>query len=329
MKAISSVLVFALLLTQPPASRADTGLDERLKKAFEKYPQADTNKDGVLSLEEAKAFRKKMKAGKAAAEPVNGSLAKAKTDSQSPSQPLDPKQGGRCLFLGHSFFIPVAKTFDEMARASGLPRHQAQFVMSGGGGGAPGRIWQSSRHRKAATEILESGSIEVLGMTYYDESNCSAEDYGRWIDLAAKHNPHVHIFIGMCWPDSPEATPSEFDKILDGASGRVFNTVTELRGKYPKLTIQFINYGKVASELKSRHSDGDLPQIDSLIGRSNQSLFRDQKGHAGPMLRELAASTWLQQLYDVDQDQLQGAVAKSKAGKAILSKVAEFNQRFK
>ncbi|MEL6106154.1 MAG: hypothetical protein AAFU85_08960 [Planctomycetota bacterium] len=327
MRAFSSVLFVVLLFALPEALHADTTLEERLKKAFEKYPQADTNKDGVLSLEEAKAFRQKMKAGKTAVEPA--SEAKAKTFSQSPGQPFEPKRGGQCLFLGHSFFIPVAKTFDELAREMELPRHQAQFVMSGGGGGAPGRIWQSPRHRKAATDILQSGTIEVLGMTYYDETNCSAEDYGRWIDLAAKHNPDVHIFIGMCWPDSPEATPSEFDKILGSAADRLFKTVSKLRRTYPNLSIQFVNYGKVASELKSRHSDGALPQIESLIGRTSESLFRDQKGHAGPMLRELAASIWLQQLYSVDVARLQAPVAKSKEGRAILSSVAAFNEQFK
>ncbi|MEO1526705.1 MAG: hypothetical protein AAFX06_14815 [Planctomycetota bacterium] len=329
MKTSPFAVALLVLLFLPAPSPGDSKLDQRLKEALAKYPEADTNNDGVLTLEEAKAFRQKMRSR-------NGD-ARAKVSGEAP-QELKPRtednpfvrtQGGRCLFLGHSFFIPVAKTFDELARSGDFPDHHAQFVMSGGGGGAPGRLWQSRKHREAATEILQSGAIDVLGMTYYDESNCRVEDYRRWIDLAVKHNPEIHIFIGLCWPDSPESSPNEFDRMLGTATTHVYKTVQTLRESHPHLSIQFVNYGKVASELKSNHAAGQVTEVTTLIGKTPDALFRDQKGHAGPLLLELAASIWLDQLYEADLENVELQRATSDTTTAIVEKVAEFNERFK
>ena len=320
--------LIALLLFSP-FLYADKGLERRLKQAYEKYPEADTNKDGVLSLEEAKAHRDKLRAAKGGSTEAKSRAEIRPRVAKSQTKVATFENGARCLFLGHSFFIPVAKTFDELALANGFQNHHAEFVMSGGGGGAPGRIWNSPKHRAAATKILEAGNIDLIGMTYYDESHCSVEDYSRWIDLAVKHSPNVRVFVGLCWPDAPAESPREFSEILGTVNERLFKTVTTLRDRYPETKIQFVNYGKVASELKNRHSEGELPQIRSLIGRDANSLFRDQKGHAGPLLRELAALTWLQHLYSADMDEMESTALKSKDATSVLSTVSQFNTQFK
>ncbi|MEL6898831.1 MAG: hypothetical protein AAFP90_22255 [Planctomycetota bacterium] len=318
---LAATLVALVFLV--PEANAQTQLEDKLKNALRRYPAADTNKDGVLSIEEAKVFRAKMRAGK-----VQSSLAEQPIDTASYKQPANLKDGARCLFLGHSFFIPVARKFDEFAVATGLPNHHASFVMNGGGGGAPGRIWNSKSHRAAATRILETGNVHLLGMTYFDESNCRVEDYERWIDLAVKHNSKVRIFIGLCWPDSPEASMGEFDRILRVSNDRLFKTVRTLRSRYPNTQIQFVNYGQVARELKARHSAGRSSEIKSLVSRSPDALFRDPKGHAGPLLLDVAALTWLQHLYGVEMERVKAVAIESEAARAILPVVAKFNEQF-
>ncbi|MEM9366752.1 MAG: hypothetical protein AAGD07_12220 [Planctomycetota bacterium] len=319
-------LVFASLASQ---LSADDRLNARLEKALQKYPEADTNNDGVLTLEEAKSHRDKLTSAKKrrrSATP-NTTVANSRAEAKTHSQLGEVGDGAKCLFMGHSFFIPVAKTFDELAKTNGVRGHRAQFVMSGGGSGAPGRLWQSTQHRQAATAILQTGDVEVIGMTYYDESDCSVDDYQRWIDLALKHNPETRVFIGLCWPDSPAASSNEFDEILETAQERLFNTIEELRDRYPAVAIDFVNYGATASHLKRGLEEGNLPEITDLIARGPQAIFRDSKGHAGPLLLELAALAWIEHLYDADIDGLESG-SMSRFASQIPRKVAEFNQRF-
>lgn len=312
----------ALLVVVPQAT-AQSQLEDKLKSALKRYPVADTNKDGVLSMAEARAFRAKMR-GKNGA-PSTGSQP---IDSVPRKQPADFRDGASCLFLGHSFFIPVAKRFDEIATASGLSHHQASFVMNGGGGGAPGRIWSSQAHRTEATRILETGNVHLLGMTYYDETNCRVEDYERWIDLAVKHNPKVRIFIGLCWPDAPQATMDEFDRMIALSGDRLFRTVQTLRKKHPDTQIQFVHYGHVARELKASHASGRSSEIEALISRKPGGLFRDTKGHAGELLLNIAALTWLEHLYEMDVQHAKTDAAKSSAARSILPVVTKRNQAY-
>ncbi|MEM8667997.1 MAG: hypothetical protein AAGG48_10800 [Planctomycetota bacterium] len=318
------VLAFSMVA---PATEADDRTDARLKRVLQKFPDADANKDGVLTLEEAKQYRDGRASQENRARAASGEtdISWKRTQSESPD---DLKEGARCLFMGHSFFIPVAKTFDELASKSGFDRHEAKFVMSGGGSGAPGRLWDSQRHRQAATAILETGMVDLIGMTYFDESACSVDDYRRWIDLAIKHNPKTQVFIGLCWPDSPAASTKEFDDILSKANSRLVTTVAKLREIYPDVSIRFVNYGQVASQMKLGFSDGSLSEVNELIARQPRALFRDGKGHAGPLLLELSAMTWIQHLYQADLDDLDSDVLKSKSLTKILPSVAEFNRQF-
>lgn len=61
MRILCITLAFALgVLSHVQWSQAQTSKDNaRLQKALERYPEADTNEDGVLTLDEAKAFMRK------------------------------------------------------------------------------------------------------------------------------------------------------------------------------------------------------------------------------------------------------------------------------
>ncbi|MEM7014805.1 MAG: hypothetical protein AAF585_25375, partial [Verrucomicrobiota bacterium] len=79
----------------------------------------------------------------------------------------------------------------------------------------------------------------------------------------------------------------------------------KLRVAYPNNHIYFINYGRIASEMKSQFNAGRLPDIDQLVGRGRTSLYLDEKiGHAGPLMTELSALTWLAILYGADIEKL-------------------------
>ncbi|MDP6060745.1 MAG: hypothetical protein QGH33_17700, partial [Pirellulaceae bacterium] len=90
-----------------------------------------------------------------------------------------PKDGTTCLFIGHSFFIPVAKSFDQHAKLNGFSKHKQLTVFSGGQTGAPGSLWKSKKHSEKIKTILKTGKIQLFGMTV-GAINSSVDDYKRW-----------------------------------------------------------------------------------------------------------------------------------------------------
>lgn len=60
--------------------------------------------------------------------------------------------GAETLFLGHSFFRPVAQHLDQIVDASGAyPDHSLTIVSNGGKKGVPGSLWQDQHNRNRAT----------------------------------------------------------------------------------------------------------------------------------------------------------------------------------
>ncbi len=216
-----------------------------------------------------------------------------------------PKNGATCLFIGHSFFIPVAKSFDQHAKLNGFPKHKQYAIFSGGQSGTPGSLWKNKKKSQAIKNILGSGKIQVFGMTW-GSINSEFEDYKRWIDVALKHNPKTKIMIGLSWhTKGPERDSKEFTEANLASVQKFFEgRVVRLRKAYPNNSITVINYGLAACELKARFEAGKLKgDISKMVDRKS-GLFTDAFGHAGPMIKDLSALIWLKKLYDADLDKL-------------------------
>lgn len=239
------------------------------------------------------------------------------------------QEGASCLFIGHSFFIPVAKSFDKFARQTGCTNHQMDFVFAGGQSGLPAQLWNNSRNKKAIEEKLASGNIDLLGMTAGGRKEIKLQDYQNWIDLALKYNTNTQFFIGQPWINrGPSRDLEEFNKLIESKGEKVFALVKKLRKAYPNTTIYFINYGKTASVMKAMYEKDKLEDIKQLSGRDNHSLFSDRFiGHAGPMLLDLAALSWLNFIYGTEMVSKQ-LKYNSKDVTDILNQVIQYNQKY-
>lgn len=256
-----------------------------------------------------------------------------KTTPPGPARPTPPpvfKDGANCLFIGHSFFIPVAKQFDKVATRSGFRSHKAKLVFAGGKNGSPGALWDNPKRKKLIEAKLAGGKIDLLGMTVFSKFNSSFKDYQQWIDLALKYNPKTRFFIGQCWAaGGPRLANEKYDQAIAASSTRVFKIVTKLRTTYPKNHIYFINYGKVASEMKSRYAAKKLPDITKMVGRDKQALYRDGfMGHGGPMMLELSSLVWLNILYGAEITKLKHTPYQSDVN-SITTKVVKYNQQYR
>jgi len=231
--------------------------------------------------------------------------------SVDPTHPRAPRCAGQVpnpgassgynsLFIGHSFFIPIARDLPNYARTAGLVDHQQETVFSGGGSGAPQALWENEARRAEAQAVLDGGDIELFGMTYHPDYP-SLEGYRNWISYAVDRNPDVIIFIGVPWQTNPTLVSGEsFAQTWRGLHVAIGHDLLDaLRLEFPNTEFFDIPYGQGAGELYTRFDAGQLPDVPQLVQGPGGGLFGDSFGHAGPILRTLSVLVWLRAIYDV------------------------------
>lgn len=225
-----------------------------------------------------------------------------------PSAKAQPfSDGASGLYIGHSFFVPVARRFDEFAQRLGYPGHQFFSVFSPGETGAPGALWRNEEKREAVRRILSSGEIELLGMTAH-HTNSDLEDYRRWVDLALSYNRSTAFLIGGVWPsEGPLKSMTKFREEDAAIQARLFRIVADLRNEYPDTQFYFLDYGQIAIEMKEDFEKGDLQDLDRLVGDTPKALFRDASpGHPGKMMTDIMAGLWVLALYGSEVRRIPG-----------------------
>ena len=207
--------------------------------------------------------------------------------------------GKNCLFIGHSFFTPVALRFGSMPSRAWISNHRQSTVYARGASGSPESLWNGIKGN-AIRRTLSSGRIDLLGMTYYNQQNSSFEDYQRWVEFAIQHNPNTTFFIGLPWgrASGKQGSPEMFAANSSGAAA-LFSTVSRLRSAYPGSRFIFLNYGVAAAELNRLYESGKLPGVKKLIGKTGEAVYADRTGHGANMLKDLCALVWLRSIYGV------------------------------
>lgn len=241
------------------------------------------------------------------------------------NNPIIFPTGAKSLFIGHSFFVPIARQFDFFASSmmpGAFPNHDVQEFFKGGENGAPVNLW---RHNKDDIEpMLATGEVELFGMTVGPHgTDADADDmldaYKAWIDLALSYNPNTSIYIGLPWSDFPSSfhNAAEYMDWIQHNGELVFKQFIEvLRPLYPNTDIHFLNYGIVAGEMRNLFEQDELVGIIEMIkdqADTDSSLFNDEKGHPGNMLKELAALTWLTWFYGVPVNDILNKIDQSLA----------------
>jgi hypothetical protein len=255
--------------------------------------------------------------------------------SAEPMSPTEFPDGANALFAGHSFFVPVAGSFNKLAVQNGFSSHQMDFVFAGGPAGSPRMLWENPVKKDAIIAKLSTGRIELFGLTCYPGMLSSFEDFERWFDLALSFNQDTTFYIGQPWLGrGPNTKTAIFDQKIEQTGEKMFEVVTDLRKAYPNNNIIYFNYGKVASVMMSWFDAGDLPDIKGLIPdpqngiRLKQALFADGFiGHAGPMMTELSALSWMSVLYGADLEKLVYTKYMSDV-ESILQEVLIYNQPY-
>lgn len=212
-----------------------------------------------------------------------------------------PTTGYVSLFIGHSFFRPVAQGLAFHAVTAGFLDHTQTVLGAGGANGAPQALWEDPVKRAEIQAVLDNGNVELFGMTF-EPTYPTTEGYQNWIDYALAQNPDTRFFIGLPWADFPENydTATYASTWINAHDNAWHDFIDEIRALYPGVVIFCIPYGRSAVELRNLFDAGNLPDVVALTSNTEESIFNDAKGHADGILLDLAELVWLNAIYGVD-----------------------------
>jgi len=250
----------------------------RLKDYLQQHPDADIDKDGVLTLTEARRH-----------------IQKAGQQERRRKNPLSFAKGSglRIVMTGHSWVAPAVGTLPKIAAAAGLDGHHQRPHLSGGGSGSANSIWLAE-HGKYPGKMLKDILLPAIAtgkwdvMTWGLYYNDWPEHYARWIDVCLQANPDMIFYIQDGWPRTP-GSGSEYDfKLEDFLAGQKKINVsckgllTALNKKYPG-KVRLIPVGDSLCELLKLYYANDLPGIEGLskhLCGKEHTIWRDG-GHIG------------------------------------------------
>ena len=207
---------------------------------LKRFPDADIDKDGTLSVEEANTYRKKLLAKRSRGGKRRGGgaprtfqvhpgwnedrfpehavsykspgeiLAIYSEIAGSPKKALtsfeQPENGAsRIVGTGHSFMAPGYRTLPTICKAAGFE----QPLLTHTGGGMTGSTrykWEQENgifqfEGKAHPKLLASiANAKWEAMMWGPYFNDRPEYYSCWIDFCLKYNPEMKFYLSDAWP---------------------------------------------------------------------------------------------------------------------------------
>lgn len=210
---------------------------EQLAKWLQRFPEADTNKDGRLTIEEAEAFRQTLRAkrnpGRSGA-PRNFSVDPGWDKDSFPAHAVSlrtPKEiadiytksaGGkgkgivsypkpidgslRIVGTGHSFMSPGYRSLPRIVAAAGLKQPHPLTHIGGGITGSARYKWEEENgifqfQGKPKPKLLASiANAEWDVMMWGPYFHDRPIYYSCWIDFCLKYNPDMKFYLSDAWP---------------------------------------------------------------------------------------------------------------------------------
>lgn len=227
------------------------------------------------------------------------------------TQPIET-QGYKMLLIGSSFFKPYAEKLDDLSIIAGFENHSSTRIIRGGDNGRPINFWNDSNSNEhlQIKAALDAGNIDIFGMTAGNEAEDRTEGHRAWINYALQNNPNIIIFIAIpqiYFPADWEQRAQEygFDTIQElydyFVNDIVHNEMVDvLRIEFPSTKIFTIPTGWTSINLDQMNMDNELLDDITRFGPQATSLFVDNKGHQGDIIREAGSLLWLNSIYGVD-----------------------------
>lgn len=291
-------LIAFLALTSTASAAAPSA--EQLARWLEKFPKADADKDGTLSLEEAISYRDKHQPKNA---PQRGTPRSFKVDPgwekdrfpdhaicyQTPKQLKanfpsavktfeKPTDGAlRIVGTGHSFMGPGYKTLPIICKAAGFTQ-PLRLHTSGGITGSARYKWEQEngifqfdgKPQPKLLPAIANGEWEAMMWGPYFKDR--PEFYTCWIDFCLKYNPGMKFYLSDGWPQI-----EQFDERPTSEDVFTPELITELGRRRHAI------YAKLVNTLNERYPDKVfvLPTCDAMVLATKAYLRGELPGIEG------------------------------------------------
>lgn len=287
-------LAFALLLTLSfiPLAEAQQFTETQLEDWLKRFPSADANGDGKLSIAEARTFRNQRQSPRdrsrggppttfhvdpgwkkdrfpehavcyRSPKEIEQLYAQVARGQRTVTRYEKPKDGSlRIVGTGHSFMAPGFKTFPIITKAAGLRQPPLLTHTGGGMTGSARYKWEQENgifqfEGKATPKLLASiANSEWDAMMWGPYYNDRPEYYTCWIDFCLKYNPDMKFYLSDAWPQL-----NQLDKIPDSEEA----LTTDLFAKLGRE--RFAAYAEIVDALNKKY-DGRvfiMPTCEALV----------------------------------------------------------------
>jgi hypothetical protein len=301
MKRILPLFTFAILMAAIqllPAQNA--GLENRLNRALKLYPDADADKDGKLSMEEAlkyveshpelKAQLAEKMGGKNDADRVSGAASSMTTPA---SKGLPP--GPSVFVCAHSFMIFTATLLPPLVESAGIGYQDAGKQMIGGS-----RVlqhWNLPDEKNRAKATLNEGRVDVL--TVSPHHLLPDEGIDNFTKLGLAKNPKLRVLVQASWPGRDGQLDKDFTN--EKRNEATVESLRSMHESYHAIWVKALEAQVRALNATVGHEAVHIvPAGDAVYalrqhilagtapGLTKQTdLFRDPLGHPQPPLAAL------------------------------------------
>ena len=339
-------IVLGLLIAG--ALEAQQPTEKQLANWLKRFPAADANKDGKLSLKEAQALRDQIQGqqrrqggaphnfkvdpgwAKAPEFPNHALMYKSAAElKELASIRSFPKTKGvlRVVGTGHSFMMPGYRTLPAICKAAGF--EQPLHLHTGGGiTGSTRYKWEQEngifqfdkRPRPVLLPSIANAKWEAMMWGPY--FNDQPAYYLCWMDFCLKYNPGMKFYLSDAWPQLYQLGPNP-PKSEKALTTQVWQRLGKQKNAQSKQLVDLLNKKHPGTVFIMPTSDamvlaaeyylcGKLPGVQGLhksVGGKDRSLWRDRLGHLGPGFDRLEGYVFYATLYGRSPELIEGDIA--------------------
>jgi len=269
------------------AANKKSGIEDRLAQALAMFPDADADKDGALSINEALAYvEKHPEARDKFMAKAGGSKSSSKPASFAPGA-----EGTKVFVCAHSYMIYTADWLPEIAQAAGVAHLKAGQQMIGGS-----RVlqhWDLPDEQNQAKKALQEGNVDVLTLSpHLLIPDAGIDNYTK---LGLEKNPRLRVLVQASWVPK-DGKPGTFTNAMrdavtveeirqmrdvhhNGWLKQLEAQVTTLNAAADKQAVCILPVSAAVYALREHIAEGKAP------GLTKQSeMFRDDHGHPSDLM---------------------------------------------
>ena len=216
------------------------------------------------------------------------------------------------LYAGHSFGRPFAENLTKTAKFAGIKDHEQRIVFRGGTNGAPQAMWEDPTAQNEIKNSLNDGNVDTViliccSQELVESNGQSDKAIVEIMEYALSKNPNTKFGLSAPWTDFPEnyIDANEHRLQTDAAYPRYQQFAKSLSNLFPDVDIFTFYHGAAIYELRDLFEKDMLQDIENLIGPRRNSIFNDEKGHAGLLAIDTGTLIWINAIYGVNPMDIQ------------------------